>query len=260
MKTTDGTRYVVTTHGQIVLEQRGGGWQLPHRRPGGDVSAQYRLSETPPAVALVMPAPELREEQQWHDLRKSHAYLPAGEYDIAAKGAELAYWDARTGWCSVCGAPMQRATEISKKCTSCGNEVFPSLATAILVLVARGDEALLVRAKTFKRPFFGLVAGFVEAGESLEQCVAREVKEETSLEIRNIRYFGSQSWPFPFNLMIGFTAEYDSGEVTYADGELCAGRFFSRDELPELATPPSLARTMIDAWINGDLNRDPKQP
>ncbi len=257
MKTTDDIRYVVTANGQIVLEQCGGQWQLPHRRPGGEVSAEYRLSETPLAVALVMSDPELHEGLQWHDLRKSHAYLPAGEYNIAVKGAELAYWDARTSWCSICGAPMQRATEISKKCTSCGDEVFPSLATAILVLVTRDDEALLVRAKTFKRPFFGLVAGFVETGESLEQCVAREVKEETSLEIRNIRYFGSQSWPFPFNLMIGFTAEYASGEVTYADGELCAGRFFSRNDLPELATPPSLARTMIDAWINGDIA--PKQ-
>ncbi len=125
MKTTDGIRYVITSHGQIVLEQCGGGWQLPHSRPGGDVSAEYRLSETTPAVALVMPDPELREGQRWHDLRKSHAYLPAGEYDIAAKGAELTYWDTRTGWCSVCGSPMHRATEISKKCTSCGDEVSP---------------------------------------------------------------------------------------------------------------------------------------
>lgn len=254
MKTTDDIRYVITSNGQIVLEQCGGGWQLPSRRPSGDVSAEYQLSETPRAYALVMSDPGLCDGLQWHDLRKSHAYLPTGEYDIAAKGAELTYWDARTRWCSICGAPMQRATEISKKCTSCGDEIFPSLAAAILVLVTRGDEALLVRAKTFKRPFFGLVAGFVETGESLEQCVAREVKEETSLEIKNIRYFASQSWPFPFNLMIGFTAEYASGEVKYADGELCAGRFFSRDDLPELATPPSLARTMIDAWINGKLD------
>ena len=122
-----------------------------------------------------------------------------------------------------------------------------------MVLVTKGEEALLVHAANFKRPFHALVAGFVEAGETLEECVAREVREETTLEIEDIRYFGSQSWPFPHQLMLGFTARWREGEVRFADGELTSGGFFRRDALPDLPTPPSLSRAIIDAWIEGKL-------
>ena len=124
----------------------------------------------------------------------------------------------------------------------------------MVVLVIRGREALLVHAASFRRPFYALVAGFVETGETLEQCVAREVREETTLEIDDIRYRGSQSWPFPSQLMLGFTARYRSGDLAFADGELTAGAFFSRDSLPMLPTPPSLSRALIDAWTRGDFD------
>ena len=147
-------------------------------------------------------------------------------------------------------------TVISRRCTGCGQEIWPQLNTAIIVLVHRGDEALLVKAKTFRRNFFGLVAGFVETGESLEECVAREVREETSLVITNIRYFGSQPWPYPLGLMIGFHADYVSGEVTFADGELKDGRFFRKDNIPTyddgtfaIPGPESMARRLIDDWL-----------
>ena len=132
-------------------------------------------------------------------------------------------------------------------------EYFPQLSPAVVVLVTKGEEALLVHAANFKRPFHALVAGFVETGETLEECVAREVREETTLEIEDIRYFGSQSWPFPHQLMLGFTARWREGEVRFADGELTSGGFFRRDALPELPTPPSLSRAIIDAWIEGKL-------
>ena len=154
---------------------------------------------------------------------------------------------------------MVRATEISKKCGKCGREVFPSLWPAIVVLVIKEspdgdpskDEALLVHARTLSRPGVQtLVAGFVETGESLEECVAREVKEETSLDIEDIRYMGSQSWPFPHQLMLGFTARYRGGEIAFAYGEIAFGGFFRRDNLPELPTLPSLSRRIIDAWAS----------
>lgn len=188
------------------------------------------------------------------ELRESWRFLSEEHYRAAAKGAELLYWNRHTRYCQRCGAPLRRHTEISKICTGCGFEVFPAMAPCVIVLVTRGEgkeeEALLVHARNFRRPFFGLVAGFVETGESLEECVAREVMEETSLEIEDIRYFGSQSWPFPTQLMIGFTARWKSGEIRFADGELTEGGFFRRDSLPPLATPPSIARRLIDAWIN----------
>lgn len=192
---------------------------------------------------------ETMPTQEWIELRASASIIPASHYTAAAKASELLFWDSTTRHCSVCGADMMRHTEISKRCTGCGREIWPTLSPAVIVLVRRGEEALLVHAKTFSKPFYGLVAGFVETGESLEECVRREVKEETSLEIGNIRYFGSQSWPFPSQLMIGFTADYAGGEVKFADGELTDGGFFTRDNLPQIPGPPSIAREMIDAWL-----------
>ncbi len=145
---------------------------------------------------------------------------------------------------------MRESSDISRKCTVCGREDFPNLSPAILVLVKRGEKALLVHARNFTRPMFALVAGFVETGESLEECVMREVREETSLEINNIRYFGSQSWPFPSQLMIAFTADYSSGDIIFADEELTQGGWFDRENVPLLPTLPSLSRRLIDAWLN----------
>ena len=190
---------------------------------------------------------------EWVELRRSWTILPEREYAKAVKGAQLIHWDAAMRHCPRCGAPLERHSEISKICPGCGAEHFPTLSPAIVVLVLRGDEALLVHAANFRRPFYALVAGFVETGESLEQCVAREIREETSLEVEDIRYFGSQSWPFPGQLMVGFTARYASGELHWADGELTDGGFYRRDVLPSLPTPPSLSRAIIDAWIAGKI-------
>lgn len=182
------------------------------------------------------------------NLRESWKHISADEWRAAAKGAELLFWDSRMKFCPTCGHKLNKAAGISKKCTGCGYEAFPQLSPAILVLVKRGEEALLVHAKNFSRPFFGLVAGFVETGESLEECVRREVMEETGITISDIRYVASQSWPFPSQLMIGFTAEYISGDIVFADGELSDGGFFDRDSLPELPTAPSLARELVERW------------
>ena len=176
-------------------------------------------------------------------------------YRREARAAELEYFDRTHRFCSACGGTLEAATEISKRCRGCGAEYFPQLSPAVLVLVRRGEEALLVHAANFKRPMFALVAGFVETGETLEECVAREIEEETTLKVRNIRYFGSQSWPFPSQLMIAFTADWESGEIRFADGELTAGGWFRREDPPELPTPPSLSRRLIDAWIAGEWGK-----
>ncbi len=183
-------------------------------------------------------------------LREAWNYISEEEWKKAARDAELDFFRSTHRYCGSCGAAMAPATEISVKCQECGREDFPTLLPAILVLVRKGDKALLVHARNFSRPTFALVAGFVETGESLEECVSREVKEETTLSISNIRYFGSQSWPFPSQLMIAFTADYESGEISFADGELTDGGWFSRENPPLLPTLPSLSRLLIDAWLN----------
>lgn len=186
-------------------------------------------------------------------LRASWGMLPLEDYEAACKGAELVNWHDSERFCPRDGHPLERASEISKRCPVCRSEFFPRLNPAIVVLVTRGDEALLVHARTLKAGIHALVAGFVETGESLEQCVAREVREETTLEVTDIRYVGSQSWPFPHQLMTGFTARYLSGEVRFADSELSSGGFFQRDNVPPLPSLPSLSRRIIDAWIEGKL-------
>ena len=141
-------------------------------------------------------------------------------------------------------------TDISKRCTQCGKEVWPQLATAVIVLVSRGDEVLLVHAKNFRGDFYGLVAGFVETGETLEEAVCREVMEETGLTIKNLHYYGSQPWPYPCGLMVGFLAEYDNGDIHLQRSELSRGAWFNRHHLPQIPEKLSIARQIIDYWLD----------
>lgn len=182
-------------------------------------------------------------------LRQSYYRLPRPLYLKAGKCQELLYWDHNTKYCGICGAPMRMDTDISKKCTECGKEIWPQLATAVIVLIHRGDEVLLVRAKNFKRDFFGLVAGFVETGETLEEAVIREALEETGVTISNIRYFGSQPWPYPCGLMVGFHADYVSGDIHLQRSEIAKGGWFHRDALPDIPEPLSIARMLLDDWL-----------
>ena len=206
-------------------------------------------------------------------LRASFDVLSEQEYALAGKAQELIYWDQNSKYCGCCGAPMKFETEISKRCTNCGKELWPQLATAVIVRVTKqpapllnqpplsnrrgvggeagvgGESILLVHANNFRRPYYGLVAGFVETGESLEEAVRREVREETGLEITDIRYFGSQPWPYPCGLMVGFTATYVSGEIHLQRSELSSGGWFTRDNLPSIPGKSSIARRLIDDWL-----------
>ena len=182
-------------------------------------------------------------------LRPSYYKLSRDLYLKAGKCHELIYWDQNTQFCGICGAPMKMSTDISKKCTQCGKSVWPSLATAIIVLIRRGEEVLLVHARNFKSDFYGLVAGFVETGETLEQAVHREVMEETGLTINHLKYFGSQPWPYPSGLMVGFTADYVDGEIHLQKEELSRGKWFTKYNLPTIPEKLSIARQIIDAWL-----------
>lgn len=191
----------------------------------------------------------------WIELRESWNILGEEKWIIAAKGAELLNFDSEFRFCRRCGGKLHDNSRISKICDKCGEEYFAPMNTAVMVLVTdKEDRALLVHARNFSRPFFGLVAGFVETGETLEECVAREVKEETNLDITDICYVESQSWPFPSQLMIGFRAKLAEGSapLKFTDNELSEGGFFSREKLPQLAPQPSLARRLVEAWINSE--------
>lgn len=198
---------------------------------------------------VILPSDGLKSET----IRGSYGSL-GDEWKYVAKAAELCNWDAEERFCRTCGKKLFRKSPISKVCDGCGAEWFAPVSPAIMVLVEDNfQRALLVHAAAFRHNFFGLVAGFVETGESLEECVIREVREETGLEISDLNYVASQSWPFPHQLMIGFHARLKGGCLEFIDGELSEGGFFSRDSLPELASYPSLARLIIEKWRRCEL-------
>ncbi len=187
-------------------------------------------------------------------LRESFFLITEEDYRLAGKCAELVYWNKNTEYCGHCGAIMQQSSPISKCCTKCGREIWPLLSTAIIVRITRtvktpDDEILLVHSRNFKRDFQSHVAGFVETGENLEETLRREVMEEVGLKLKNIRYFGSQAWPYPCGLMVAFTAEYESGEIHLQETELTKGKWYAKNNLPKLPDKASIARRMIDAWL-----------
>ena len=203
------------------------------------------------ACALGQPVPET-EEWVMTGLHASYDYLPLADYQAAGKAFQILYWDSHSRFCPVCGTPMEQQTPIMKKCPECGNEMYPPVSTAIIVLIRKGKEILLVHARNFRGTFHGLVAGFLETGETLEQCVEREVMEETGLRVKNITYFGSQPWPYPSGLMVGFIADYESGEIKLQADELSSGAFYSKDNLPEIPRKLSIARKLIDWWLENN--------
>lgn len=220
-------------------------WNTVHRiAPLGDCACR--------AVRIDAPVADV-EGYEMMGLRASYNVLPRGLYLQAGKGEEILYWDATTKFCGVCGAPMWLHTDISKRCVNCGKEVWPQLATAIIVLVRKGDSILLVHAHNLRGKYYGLVAGFVETGETLEECVRRELMEETGITVTGIRYFGSQPWPYPCGLMVGFYADYAEGELRLQRSELACGGWFPRNGLPDIPGKMSMARMLIDAWLEDRL-------
>jgi len=183
-------------------------------------------------------------------LRQVYGRLDEDLFWLAARAIQIMDWDRTHQFCSRCGTPtVQRETERSKECPQCGQIHFPRLAPAVIVAVERGNQLLMARSRHFAPGMFSVLAGFVEPGETLEEAVAREVKEESGLLIKDIRYFGSQPWPFPHSLMIGFTAQYAGGEITLADSELEAAGWYPADQLPPQPGKISIARKLIDAFV-----------
>jgi NAD+ diphosphatase len=187
-------------------------------------------------------------------LREAGALLPQSEGGLAAYAAGLVNWHRRHPHCAVCGA----ATEIGegghvRRCPSCGAIHHPRTDPVVIMLVTDGDRALLGRQPSWPPGRYSALAGFVEPGESLEEAVAREVREEAGVEVSDARYVSSQPWPFPASLMLGFTAAYAGGEPSVRDAELDDVRWFARDELSDVNVPPPLAiaRRLIDGWLTG---------
>ncbi len=183
-------------------------------------------------------------------LRRLFGVLEQDLFDVAVRAKQIVFWDRTHQYCGQCGAPTRTMEEErAKLCPRCGLMSFPRLAPAVIMAVTRGDELLLARAQRFPDGFYSVLAGYVDPGETLEECVQREVREEVGIEVRNIRYFGSQSWPFPHSLMVAFTAEYSQGELRPDPAEIADAGWFRRTSLPWIPEKISIARQLIDWFV-----------
>jgi NAD+ diphosphatase len=188
----------------------------------------------------------------YQDLRRLWDVLPEQQWGIAGRAVQIVEWARTHRFCGRCGGATASAPgERAMRCPGCGLLSFPRLAPAVIVLVTRGDEALLARGRQFPLPMYSCLAGFVEPGETLEEAVRREVREEVGIELANLRYEGSQPWPFPHSLMIGFTATWAGGEIAIDEAEILDAGWYRRDELPMIPPPISIARRLIDLWLDG---------
>lgn len=169
---------------------------------------------------------------------------------LLLRAKQLLFWHKNSLFCGACGHKTKYHETHSKICLGCSRILFPTVAPAVIVLIARGHEILLARSTDFRPGVYSNLAGFIEAGESAEQAIEREVQEEVGITVKNIRYFGSQSWPFENSFMIGYFAEYESGEICLNPHELEDARWFPLDALPELPYTSSIARRLIDYYIN----------
>jgi NAD+ diphosphatase len=190
------------------------------------------------------------------DLRSYHGRASEGEWLAAGRAVQIVEWARTHRFCGRCGEPTElAANERAMRCPACSLMAFPRLAPAMITLVTRGDpgpdqEALLARGVQWTVPMFSCLAGFVEPGESLESAVIREVHEEVGVTVANPRYQGSQPWPFPHSLMIGFRADYESGEIVCDPTEIAEANWYRRDDLPMIPPGISIARKLIDGWIS----------
>ncbi len=189
------------------------------------------------------------------DLYAYHGRAGEAEWLAAGRAVQLVEWGRTHRFCGRCATPTEPAAgHRALVCPACGLMAFPRLAPAMITLVTRGEdgpeqEALLARGVQWRIPMYSCLAGFVEPGESLEGAVVREVREEVGLTVGDVRYRGSQPWPFPHSLMIGFRARYESGELELDATEIADAQWYRRDALPQIPPGISIARRLIDEWV-----------
>jgi NAD+ diphosphatase len=195
---------------------------------------------------------EPRHDLPYRNLHQLWGAVDDRTWMLAGRAVQLVEWARTHRFCGRCGEETDLvAGERSRRCPACGLSAFPRLAPAMITLVERDDgKALLARGPSFPRGMFSCLAGFVEPGETLEEAVHREVHEEVGLTIGGLRYFGSQPWPFPHSLMIGFFARYAGGELALDTSEIAEAAWFGPDDLPpQLPGNISIARRLIDDWL-----------
>ena len=254
-----GLWFVVNRKDNILLERRDGSLSLPLG------SAPMASTHVPQLLGYLDGVPCLALDSGIHadtsttsgnrfvGLRDLYGRVPDSHYVIGGYASQILGWQRVSQFCPSCGARwIQNEGEWGKHCEVCGYGAYPPVSPCVIALVHNGDRLLMTHKEGWG-PRFGLVAGFVEPGETLEQCIVREVLEETGVTIHEAKYFASQSWPFPHQIMCGFFAAYASGDINVDKKELDDVRWFSAEDLrtgnPSIPPPISIARQLIDTWL-----------
>lgn len=199
------------------------------------------------SAELIGSAPQGSE---WRSMRQAMLEMDLAQQQALSRARQLSVFDREHRFCGACASPLETNLHDSgKRCPSCGTMAYPRLSPAMMVSVVRGQEILLARAPHFTEGMYSALAGFVEPGETLEQCVHREVMEEVGLKVGNLRYAASQSWPFPHSLMLAFIADYQEGDIVPQEGEIADARWFHIDRLPALPSQASIAWWLIQHTI-----------
>jgi NAD+ diphosphatase len=245
-----GSWYVVGTGATVLVDQ--------HGAPPFGLANPVKTTEPPIFMGLLDgvatwavgagESADVPEGYQWGDLRTLGGQLDTPGWMLAGRAVQLVEWARTSRFCGRCGTTTELAArERAAHCPRCGLNAYPRLAPAIIVVVERGDEILLGQGRGFQGMYSAL-AGFAEPGESLEETLIREVREEVGVEVGSIRYFGSQPWPFPHSVMIGFFATWQSGEIQIDGEEIVDAKWFKANDLPNIPPSLSIARRLIDDW------------
>jgi NAD+ diphosphatase len=252
-----GDKLVVHRRGETVELPTGAdphAWGLPITQTHYLGKLRYAGHAVDCFTAQLDAAAPLGEAWLAENLRQLYGPLGDMWFQVAGRALQIVDWDRTHRFCGRCGHGMEPTPhERAKKCPQCGLSSYPRISPAIIVAVTREVngvmELLLARNHRFPAGRYSILAGFVEPGESLEECVVREVAEEVGVRVDHIRYVASQPWPFPNSLMLGFTAAYAGGEITLEEAEIADAQWFRADNLPQLPPRPSIARRLIDAFI-----------
>ena len=254
---SDSSYHIVISDGEILGIEDARSWrpleQDEFRWLGLDPIAAHYLGDlagVPLFVDEVDPDADEPEGYEFEPLRSFLGRVDEPVFNLIGKARQIVDWHRDHRYCGQCGKEtIESDIDRSRKCPGCNRLFYPRLSPSIIVLVTRGEELLLARNAAARGNFYSTIAGFVEPGESIEEAVHREVMEEVGIKVKNLQYFGSQAWPFPNSLMLGFHAEYDSGEFQLQAEEIADAQWFHYTDLPNRPARISIAGWLIDDFI-----------